>query len=981
MTTTRKAGGMTRRALLADAATLGAGLIAAAGLPEASATEAHPPVDLSGSGSVVVGDGGGAWGAAKRAAYFEPFEAETGIRVVPNPTGGAAKLRAGIKAGVPGYDVYSFSGGHLETFVGEGLLEPIDYRWFDPADKAALAPVPAHEYGVPSLFFSLVLTYDAAKFPRSSPKTWADFWDTRKYPGARTLATGAFGPGGGLFEVALLADGVPPANLYPLDLDRAFRSLDRIRPAIAKFWQGGAEPVQLVVDGQVALASAWNGRVADLQFLGPGHPPVRLLGGPQRGEEHSERDEIPRVRLQAPAAGPLRRTHHVRADQLARLRLDQALPRRPPPDEPVALETPGAAGLPVVEQRRRVRQDEPAIGDRALGAMAHRHQVTLLRKSRCGAAAAVPTGAGSHAIASRLSQAAALLPAGAVLAVGYVFPLARLLLTTFWVDGDLSLKRYLWLMDTPVFVTVVGRTFWTSAAVTCLCVVLGYPLAYTLSRLPARLSHPLLLVVTVPFFTSVLIRSYAWVAILGNNGLVNRLLLLAGIVDEPLRLVHNSVGALIGMTQVQLPLMVLPLYSVMRMIDRSLVLAAQSLGAPPARAFWHVFVPLARPGLVAGASLVFVTSLGFFVTPALLGGPGEYMIAQAIEVRVTTLADFGGATAQASVLLMIVIGMMWALRSPLGLSLRLPGEGPSLPRSTTRLRCLVTAPAAPVVPLLHCAASLRAPVRSATDKIVELVSALRTPMLGLISGTALVFLTLPLAVVVPLAFSNSPYLAFPPPGYSLRWFDGYLHDAAWLISTLFSFGIATLSAALATILGTLATFPIVRSRTTGSALFYLVGVSPLIVPHIVIAVALFFLFAPAGLVGSPMAFVLAYIVLGFPYVLVVMTSALQRFDRSLEYAAASLGAPPLRVACSITLPLLRPAVGSAYVFAFLAAFDDLVVALFLSAPGSVTLPVRMWEDIRLEISPKIAAVSVLLLGSAGLVLAAPRAARWLFSER
>src|SRR5581483_11596131 len=132
---------------------------------------AHAASKLSGSGSVVVMDGGGAYGAAQRAAYFEPFEQETGIRVVPSPASPPAKMRAGVQAGAPGYDVITFSGGHLDTFVKEGLLEPVDYRWFDPADQAAFAPVPTHAYGVPALYYSVVLTYDPRKFERQAPKT------------------------------------------------------------------------------------------------------------------------------------------------------------------------------------------------------------------------------------------------------------------------------------------------------------------------------------------------------------------------------------------------------------------------------------------------------------------------------------------------------------------------------------------------------------------------------------------------------------------------------------------------------------------------------------------------------------------------------------------------------------------------------------------------------------------------------------------
>lgn len=580
----------------------------------------------------------------------------------------------------------------------------------------------------------------------------------------------------------------------------------------------------------------------------------------------------------------------------------------------------------------------------------------------------------------RVPLAAALLPAGIALAVVYAVPLASLVVDSLKVGGHLSLERYLRLLETPVFATVVWRTLRISALVTVLCGLLGYPLAYALVRLPARFAAPLLLLVTVPFFTSVLIRSYAWVVILGQNGLVNRVLLWSGLTSEPLRLVHNELGVFIGMVQIQLPLMVLPVYSIMRRIDRSLVAAARSLGAPPASAFWNVFVPLSAPGVAAGASLVFVSCLGFYVTPALLGGPGEYLIAQSIDARVTTLVDFGSAAAQATVLLAAVVGLMLALRGPLGLSLQVSDERgdvhPGGARLGGRLRVV-----AGMCRRLRRPEALEAVWGGASSLVADLISAVRKPVLAVLASLTLLLLVLPMVVVVPLAFSDAPYLTFPPPGYSLRWFVSYLRDRAWTDATGFSLLVSVLSAGAATALGTLAAFPLVRVRVRASSLVYLLYVSPMIVPHMVIAVALFFVMAPAGLVGHPLGFVSAYTVLGVPYVLIVMTAALRRFDRSLEQAAASLGASPARVTASVTLPLLRTAIGTAFLFAFLAAFDDVVVALFLSSPEAVTLPIRMWEDIRQEISPRIAAVAVLFFGIMVCLVFVPRLVRRLRTPR
>lgn len=248
---------VTRRALVGGAL----GALAAPGVVRAAP-------DLRGTGEVVVFDGGGAWGNAQRVAYFGPFEKETGIKVTAAPRGPAGKFRASILAGAPAYDVSDISAGQLGTFIKEKLLLAIDYGFFDPADRAGFKPVAAGEFMVPALFYSLVVACSTAQFHGPGPRTWAQLWDAKAFPGSRTLAAGNLGPGGGTYEAALLADGVAPDKLYPLDFERALRSLDRVRPQVLKFWNAGAEPVQAMMDGNVAAGSAWNGRILDMQLQG-----------------------------------------------------------------------------------------------------------------------------------------------------------------------------------------------------------------------------------------------------------------------------------------------------------------------------------------------------------------------------------------------------------------------------------------------------------------------------------------------------------------------------------------------------------------------------------------------------------------------------------------------------------------------------------------------------------------------------------------
>ena len=248
----------------------------------------------------------------------------------------------------------------------------------------------------------------------------------------------------------------------------------------------------------------------------------------------------------------------------------------------------------------------------------------------------------------------ALLPVLLVLLGLFVYPLLGILTRSVY-KGGYTLDAYRQVFRVPVYLTVIGLTFGTAAVVTLLCLLLGYPLAYVLARLPPRSARLLLIVVVLPYFTSIIVRTYAWMVLLGRNGLVNQWLVALGVADKPLPLLYNQAGVLIGMTYVLLPFMTLTLFSVMRGIDPALLRAAHSLGGSRLQAFRRVFLPLSLPGIAAGALLVFILSLGFFITPALMGGPGDVMIAMLIEREVEITLNWGFASALAVILLALTL--------------------------------------------------------------------------------------------------------------------------------------------------------------------------------------------------------------------------------------------------------------------------------------------------------------------------------------
>lgn len=211
--------------------------------------------------------------------------------------------------------------------------------------------------------------------------------------------------------------------------------------------------------------------------------------------------------------------------------------------------------------------------------------------------------------------------------------------------------------DIRLYIDVFGRTIWMSVLVTTLCILLGYPVAYLLTNLPARTSNLLMILVLLPFWTSLLVRTTAWVVILQSNGLLNDLLIRIGLIDHRVQLIFNRFGVIVTMTQILLPFMILSLYSVMKNISPVYVRAARSLGANPVLAFWRVYVPQTVPGIGAGGLLVFILALGYYITPALVGGPNDQMASYFIADHVNRSLNWGLASALGGLLLAGVMGL------------------------------------------------------------------------------------------------------------------------------------------------------------------------------------------------------------------------------------------------------------------------------------------------------------------------------------
>ena len=254
-----------------------------------------------------------------------------------------------------------------------------------------------------------------------------------------------------------------------------------------------------------------------------------------------------------------------------------------------------------------------------------------------------------------------LTPALVMVVVLLIMPLCWLAFQSVQTEEGFSLANYIRIFQESIYWDTFALTFKISFLVTILSIVMGFPIAYAASRLQGFWANLILICVILPFWTSVLVRAYAWLVLLQRRGLVNQTLIDLNIIDQPLTLIHNTTGTVIGTLHVMLPFMVLPLYSVMKKIPQDLMQASESLGAKPFYTFRRVFLPMAAPGVMAGSILVFVICLGFFITPELLGGGRTILVSMLVQRNVELYHAWGAASAVGLVLLFVVFLIFWGI--------------------------------------------------------------------------------------------------------------------------------------------------------------------------------------------------------------------------------------------------------------------------------------------------------------------------------
>ncbi len=518
--------------------------------------------------------------------------------------------------------------------------------------------------------------------------------------------------------------------------------------------------------------------------------------------------------------------------------------------------------------------------------------------------------------------------------------------------------------DQAIYLDIFARTFWMGAVITVICLLLAYPLAYLLANLPTRKSNLLMILVLLPFWTSILVRVAAWIVLLQSGGLINGALLKLGLIDQPLQLVFNRTGVYIAMVHIMLPFMILPIYSVMKGISPSYMRAAISSAATrspasggcishrPSRASapvacWCSSCPSAttspRRCWAARTTRWSATSSPSIPTAPSTGAWPPPSAACSCSPPWCSTSSTAGWWAPAA--------CAWdrgppekANRFPSAFGKRLPGgRGEGIRTKHIGERVMLSPYMSPVERLWFY--SLR-----------------------ILCGLVLLFLVLPVLVIVPLSFNSGTFLVYPLQGFSLRWYADFFQSAEWMRSLTNSMIVAPAATLLAMVFGTLAAIGLTRGEFRGKALVMSLMISPMVVPVVIIGVASYLFFAPLGLGNSYLSLIVVHAVLGVPFVIITVSATLQGFNYNLVRAAASLGAPPLTTFFRVTLPLIAPGVISGALFAFATSFDEVVVTLFLAGPEQATLPRQMFSGIRENLSPTIAAAATLLIGFSVLLL-------------
>ncbi len=486
-----------------------------------------------------------------------------------------------------------------------------------------------------------------------------------------------------------------------------------------------------------------------------------------------------------------------------------------------------------------------------------------------------------------------------------------------------TVENYTELVTSTIYLRVLWRTIQIAGLTTIFCVGLAYPFAYFLARGVRRWRELLVIMVMIPFWTSFLVRTYAWMSILGEHGVINEAMLRLGLIREPLQILYTTTAVIIAATYLFFPFAILTLYSSLEKLGPATEEAALDLGATPWQAFRRITLPLSAAGIQAAVIFVFVPALGLFVTPALLGGTRATMIGNVQVTIFKNAMNFGLGSSISFVVLALAMLFVAGLGRSVDLDKVYAGGVGDVARARQ-----------PEQP----------PLRA----------------LGIYAVLMYIFLYLPIAFLIIFSVNNSPTASFPWQGFTLKWYREVIHDPWMINSVRNSLMIACLTALISVVVAGPAAYAMVRFRFPGRTLLKQSLIIPMIIPSIMLGFALLILFIAFGIDPSVVTVLIGHVTYVLPYVFFVVAAQQYGFDKTLEEAAMDLGANRWVTFRRVTLPLMVPGLLAGGLFAFTLSLDEFIITFLLTGTLQ-TLPLFVWGMLRTMVSPTVNAVGTLIV--------------------
>ena len=544
------------------------------------------------------------------------------------------------------------------------------------------------------------------------------------------------------------------------------------------------------------------------------------------------------------------------------------------------------------------------------------------------------------------------IPPLAVLVAFFLVPVLVIGYRSVFVP-EFSLVNYTNLFTKPPFLRALLNSAVISLIATAYALVLGSVLLRALLRSSTWVRAAILVSLVLPLVTGgELVRLVAWKIILSPEGPLNSTLMATGLVDSPLALIPNRFAVIIGLLHVMLPLFVLTAFSAIKLGNVRLHHAAQGMGSTPLQTFLTADLPKVTPAVLAAILVTFVIGFGTYATPSGLGGPGDTVLPQLVIDQLKLVGNTGQAAAAGVLLLVVALVVLGLLTVLGGIRAIYSPAGSGAPRSASKVSLaaswtafVISGPMTAVFRAIHRARWLRL---------------LTKAVLALVTLLLVLFLIAPTVVGVVISFTESSILTFPPKGFSFRWYEQFFTDPVWVSATRNSIVVGVISAVIATALGTMTAYALVRGRFRRKSGLLTYSMLPLIIPWVVAALGLYLVLVQLGLAYTLPGLVVGHVIIAFPFAVVLMTPAMSTFDWTQDRAAQVVGAGPIRRFYDVLLPFLRPSLLVCLWFCLVTSFTEIAFALLMSSTSMSTLPVIMFDGIRYNVSPTVAAAGGVL---------------------